>query len=96
MTHPYKTLRVIRFEKDISQVFLLFVAPALLFAFLVVLFKLISIFVIKIPGPFDFWGFVGFVVLTTFLVLVELYIFFWLAYYLRVRKRVRKELSKNG
>jgi len=97
ITHPYKTLRKIRLQKDFSQALLVLGLPFYLWLFLALLFvivKLISLFVVKIPPPFGLFGLLAFVSATVFLVLAEFYIFFWLAYYLKVKKRARKEIER--
>jgi len=64
-------------------------------AVLFLLVKLFAIFVRRLPPPLGFWGLVGFLVATGFLVLAEVYIFFWLAYYLKVKRKARRQLLEK-
>ncbi|KPJ70542.1 hypothetical protein AMJ51_01575 [Microgenomates bacterium DG_75] len=96
MVHPYRTLRVIRIEEDFSQAFLLIAFPFYLWlssVFVFLVFKFIVLRFFSIPV---FWSllFQSIVILTTgFLTLWCGYVGYWLFYYLKVKRRVKKELG---
>jgi hypothetical protein len=86
--HPYKTLRAIRRERDISQALLLFSWP-----FPIWLVLVISVLVIKFffhpRGILDILVNLLAIIYTLFAILYSLYIAYWFLYYLKVQRRAK-------
>jgi hypothetical protein len=88
LTHPYKTLRTLRVEQDLSQIFLLFISPAGFLLFSLAFFTFLKLFF----HPLGLLGLLVNLILFVFLAASAAffgYLGFWLFYYLRLRKRAK-------
>jgi hypothetical protein len=94
--HPYQTLRAIRIEEDFSQAFLLIAFPFYLWLSSLLVYLVFKLFVAHwLILPFFlvfllkilFYGFSG------FLTLWCAYVAYWLFYYFKIRKRLKKEMG---
>ncbi|MBU3957307.1 hypothetical protein KKI19_03505 [Patescibacteria group bacterium] len=96
MVHPYRTLRAIRIEEDFSQAFLLIAFPFYLWLsslFILLVFKFIILRFFLIPAILGFLFQLIFISTSLFLTLWCGYVGYWLIYYLRVKRRVKKEIG---
>jgi len=88
LVHPYRTLRVIRVEKDLSQIFLLFVTPFTTGMVVISLLFLLKL-IFKPIGLIGQALNLSLILLVTCYLLLVAYLVYWLIYYLRVRGRAK-------
>ncbi|MCJ7792943.1 MAG: hypothetical protein MUP45_03120 [Candidatus Marinimicrobia bacterium] len=96
LVHPYRTLRAIRIEEDFSQAFLLIAFPFYLWLsslFIYLVFKLILFRFLVLPFLIVFFLKTLFYFTSGFLTLWCGYVAYWLFYYLKVKRRARKEMG---
>ena len=96
LVHPYRTLRAIRVEEDFSQAFLLIAFPFYLWLsslIVYLLFKLILLRLFVLPFFLVLFLKTLFYFTSGFLTIWCGYVAYWLFYYFKLKRRMRKEID---